>query len=140
MARGYELLVIAEPDMPDDDLNQLIDKVKDVIEGAKGEFLKARKWGKRKLFYRIKGLIKGYFVLVYFNADAEALRKLDALLRYNERVLRYQTVTLDKGFDVQAVPEDVIEQAQDSREDEAPAGAEAEEQAAEEATEEASTL
>lgn len=65
MARGYELMIIAQPDIGDDDLQQLIDKAKEGIEGTRGEFLKARKWGRRKLVYRINGFAKGCFLLIY---------------------------------------------------------------------------
>ena len=148
MVRGYELLIIVQPDLPDEDLQQLIEKARGAIEGSKGEFLKARKWGKRRLVHKIKGLLKGYFLLIYFNGDVEALKQLDMLLRYNEVVLRYQAVKLDKNFDIESVPEDETEQAdtrvEDKAESETPTEKETEERVAEEATpeeasEEAST-
>ena len=142
MARGYELMIIAQPDIGDDDLQQLIDKAKEGIEGTGGEFLKGRKWGKRKLVYKLKGLSKGCFLLVYFNGDTDTLKKLDELLRYNEQVLRYQAVRLDKNFDIQSVPEDEIEKQEEKVEEEPKKAAEAdtEEPAAERAApEEAST-
>ena len=146
MARGYELMIIAQPDIGDDDLQQLTDKAKEGIEGTGGEFLKARKWGNRKLVYKLKGSTKGCFLLIYFNGDADTLKKLDELLRYNERVLRYQAVKLDKNFDIQSVPEDEVEKQEEEVQEEAKTEAEAEmeettaEQAApEEAPEEAST-
>ena len=140
MARGYELMIIAQPDIGDDDVQQLIDKAKEGVEGTGGEFLKARKWGKRKLVYKLKGSARGCFLLVYFNGDADTLKKVDELLRYNELVLRYQAVKLDKNFDIQSVPEDEIEKQEEKLEEEAKTRAEAEveEAALEEAPEEAS--
>ena len=142
MARGYELMIIAQPDLGDDDLQQLIDMAKGGIEGAGGEFLKARKWGKRKLVYKLKGLARGCFLLVYFNGDTSSLKKLDELLRYNEQVLRYQAVRLEKNFDIQSVPEDEIEKQEEDIKEDITTEAEAktaEPAATEEATEEAST-
>jgi small subunit ribosomal protein S6 len=138
MARGYELLIVVQPDIPDEELQQLIEKAKRAIEGSKGEFLKARKWGKRRLVHKIKGQLKGYFLLIYFNGDVAALKQLDMLLRYNEQVLRYQAVKLDKNFDIESVPEGEAEQTEKrtegKSESKAPTVKDAEERAAEEAT------
>ena len=54
MFSGYETLVISHPDISDEELQELIDKLKNVISRTNGESLKIDKWGKRKLVYKIK--------------------------------------------------------------------------------------
>ena len=106
MAQGYEILIVHHPETPDDEIENQINKIKDVISESNGEFLKANKWGHRKLVYRIKGFLKGYFLIVYFLGNSNTLKALDGLLRYNERILRYQTIKLDKKFDYQSLQEE----------------------------------
>ena len=48
MFSGYETLVIAHPDISDEELQEFIDKIKNVISLTKGQSLKIDKWGKRK--------------------------------------------------------------------------------------------
>ena len=105
MLSGYETLIIAHPDISDEELNQLNDNLKNVISLSKGEPLKIDQWGKRKLVYKIKGLSKGYFFVVYFLGDQNVLQEIDRLLRFNERILRYQTVKLDKKLDIETLRE-----------------------------------
>jgi len=105
MFSGYETLVIAHPDISDEELQELIDKLKNVISRTNGESLKIDKWGKRKLVYKIKGLSKGFFLVVYFLGNQGVLQEIDRLLRFNEQILRYQTVKIDKKLDIETLRE-----------------------------------
>jgi len=105
MASGYETLFITHPEIADEELQELIDKFKDVIFRAGGDFLRVEKWGKRKLMYKIKGLSKGCFVRCCFLGNQVLLQEIDRLLRYNERVLRYQTIKLDKKINIESLRE-----------------------------------
>ena len=105
MFSGYETLVIAHPDISDEEHQELIDKIKNGLSQAKGELLKIDKWGKRKLVYKIKGLTKGCFLVVYFLGDQVVLQEIDKLLRFNERILRYQTMKIDKKLDIESLRE-----------------------------------
>jgi ribosomal protein S6 len=105
MFAGYETLVIAHPDISDEELQELINKFKNVISRTKGESLKVDKWGKRKLVYKIKGLSKGFFFIVYFLGNQDVLQEIDKLLRFNEVILRYQTVKIDKKLDIESLRE-----------------------------------
>ena len=121
MAQGYEILIVLHPETSDDEIENQINKTKNVISESKGEFLKANKWGQRKLVYKIKGVLKGYFLIVYFLGNPDTLKALDGLFRYNERVLRYQTIKLDKKFDFQSLQEEakITEPEKESEEREA---------------------
>jgi len=105
MLRGYETLIIAHPEASEEEINEIVDKLKNAIINSKGDWLKAEKWGERKLVYKIKGLLKGYFLLVYFLGNSDTLKTIDTILRYNERILRYQTVKLDKKVDPETLRE-----------------------------------
>ncbi|MBN2467376.1 MAG: 30S ribosomal protein S6 [Deltaproteobacteria bacterium] len=106
MAQGYELLTIFNPEIAEEEIQNHINKLKDVVSESEGEFFKADTWGPRKLMYKIKKHSKGYYLLSYFSGTSKTLQALDALLRYNERILRYQTIKLDKKIDIQSLCEE----------------------------------
>lgn len=112
MARAYELLIIVHPEASEEDVQKLTEKARSTIEQSKGELLKVRKWGKHKLVYKLKGFLRGYFLLLYISGGSDTLKQIDMLLRYNEQVLRYQTIRLADDFDIQAVPEGATAEAE----------------------------
>ena len=94
--RYYEMIFILHPNIPEDELSVVTEKVTAVIDRNKGEVIKLDSWGKKRCAHTIKKCTKGYFFLLYFMADPTVLQELDKTLRYNEKVLRYQTVITEK--------------------------------------------
>jgi len=105
MAQAYETMIIVHPETSDEEMQGLIDALKEVITESQGDCLKVERWGQRKLVYKIKGFLKGYFLLVYYFGNPKILEAIDSLLRYREQVLRYQTVKLDKKIDPESIRE-----------------------------------
>ena len=90
--RGYELILITDPDITEDEVSTITNKVTDTITQLQGKVVKVEKWGKRKLTYKVKKNSKGYYVIFYFMASPDSLKEIERTLRYNEKILRYQTV------------------------------------------------
>jgi len=103
MAQAYETMVIVHPETADEEIRGLVDTLTESITQAQGECLKVERWGHRRLAYKIKGLLKGYFLLLYYYGNPQILQTIDSLLRYKEYVLRYQTVKLDKRVDPESI-------------------------------------
>jgi small subunit ribosomal protein S6 len=96
------MIFIVHPSVPDDELSVVTDKITAVINQSKGEVIHLDNWGKRRCSHKIKKSQKGNYFLLYFSGDPGVLTELDRTLRYNEKVLRYQTVIADKKT-IQAV-------------------------------------
>ena len=128
MAQAYETMIIVHPETSDEEMHSLTDTLKEVITESQGDCLKVERWGHRKLVYKIKGLLKGYFLLVYYFGNPKVLQAIDSLLRYREQVLRYQTVKLNKKIDPESIRES--EPSGEAAESEATADAESEKQIA----------
>jgi len=94
--RYYEMIFILHPNIPEEELSVVTEKVTAVIDRNKGEVIKLDNWGKKRCAHTIKKCTKGYFFLLYFMATPTILQELDKTLRYNEKVLRYQTVIVEK--------------------------------------------
>ena len=94
--RYYEMIIIVHPNVPEEELPLVIDKVSSFIKQHKGEVVKLDQWGKRKCAHKINKCVKGYYFVLYFTAHPALLTELEKTLRYDEKVLRYQTVRVEK--------------------------------------------
>ena len=94
--RYYEMIFIVHPSVPDEELSVVTEKVTAVITNNKGEVIQVANWGKRRCAHKIKKSVKGHYFLLYFAGDSGVLTELDRTLRYDERVLRYQTIVAEK--------------------------------------------
>ena len=109
--RGYELILIVDPDITEDEANTVTNKVTETITQIQGRVVKVEKWGKRKLAYKIKKSPKGHYVIIYFMALPQALKELERTLRYNEKVIRYQTIQTGVApavSEAETVPEEKV--------------------------------
>jgi len=87
--REYELVFIAHPDLDENGLNDLINKVRGWITDSGGEVLKTDLWGKRKLAYPIRKQREGQYVLINSKMDASFGATLERNLRFAEPVMRF---------------------------------------------------
>ncbi len=128
--RGYELCLILHSDITDEDIDALTNSIGETIAKQNGTVLKVEKWGKKNFKFTIKKQSKGNYCFVYFSAPSDVLRDIDRLIRFNERILRYNVVRLPKGFTVeQAEPvvEEAAETVAEPETEEAPKAEQAEE-------------
>jgi len=93
--RKYELMYILKPDVEEERRNQLLDKLRGIIETS-GQVDNVDEWGQRKLAYEISKLKEGYYVLVNFNATIEIPKELDRNLRISDDVIRHMIFNLEE--------------------------------------------
>jgi len=94
--RIYEELFIVRPDATDEQVDPLIEQLKEVIAHAGGTLDKTEKWGVRRLAYRIGKLTEGHYILLQFSAGAEAVKEIQRRLRVNDLVVKFLTVRIDE--------------------------------------------
>lgn len=92
MGNNYEVVFITRPDMPDDAIKALIQKVKETVDGLNGQVVKVEEWGKRRMAYPIKKHADGHYVFANISCSPAASKEVERILRLNEDVIRYQTV------------------------------------------------
>jgi len=95
--RCYETCVIAHPEMSETDSEALLGKLQEYVTTHSGTVLKTEKWGKKKLHYAIKKQHKGNYFFLCFMGNQQILSDIDHALRFNENVLRYQTMKVDSA-------------------------------------------
>jgi small subunit ribosomal protein S6 len=96
--RTYEILFIIRPDVPEEELDGIVDPLKAVVTQNGGTVDKLDKWGARKLAYRVRKYREGFYVLLQFSTSkaAETVKELERRLRVSDTVIKFLTVRIDE--------------------------------------------
>ena len=93
--RAYEAMVILNPNVGEDQLTAATQRVQDQITTRGGEIQKVDTWGRRRMYYPVKHLRDGHYVIYTFNADPRRVTELEQSWRISEDVLRHLVVRQD---------------------------------------------
>lgn len=94
----YEVLVIANSALSDDEIAKQVSDIENVIKKTKGSVNNIEKWGRKKLAYEIKRFSEGYYILIYFTGAPETISELDRILKINDNILRHMIVRNERGL------------------------------------------
>lgn len=108
MSRMYETIYIVKPDLADEENKALTTRINEVVAKMNGEVRKLEDWGVRKLAYPIDKINRGRYMYLRTDGDAALIAELERRLRLDERVIRYQSVKLEKDT-VAAAPAKPVE-------------------------------
>ena len=91
----YELTVVLNVKLEDDQRAAALEKVKGYITRFGGTVTNVDEWGKKRLAYEIQKMREGYYYFIQFDAETEVPAVLEEKLRITENVLRYLVVKQD---------------------------------------------
>ena len=92
----YETVFILTPVLSDDQMKETVNKFKGLLTDNGAEMINEELWGLKKLAYPIQKKSTGFYVLFEFKAQPELIKKLETNFRRDEKVIRFQTVKLEK--------------------------------------------
>ncbi len=92
----YETVFIAEPDISNDQVDQLIAKIKQAITSNQGSITSEDRWGKRRMAYSIGGHREGFYTVISFTAEAGAVQAIEHLYNVTDIVIRHLTTRVIK--------------------------------------------
>jgi small subunit ribosomal protein S6 len=87
--RNYELTYIADPELNEDSLAALEERVHGWIEAADGKIIEVERWGKRRLAYLIDKKPEGFYYVLSLEMPPTASSAIERDLRLSEQILRY---------------------------------------------------
>ncbi|NIM94376.1 MAG: 30S ribosomal protein S6 [Anaerolineales bacterium] len=87
--RNYELAYVADPELDEQSLASLEEKIKGWIEAAGGNVTGIDRWGRRRLAYPIRKRSDGFYVFFQVELPTTAGEDVERDLRLNEQILRY---------------------------------------------------
>ena len=96
MMNQYETVFIMTPVLSDQQMKETVEKFKGVLTANGAEIVNDETWGLKKMAYAIQKKSTGFYQLLEFKAEPEAVAKLETAYRRDERVIRFITVKLDK--------------------------------------------
>ena len=70
----YELTVVVNAKIEDDERAQVIEKVKDLVTRFGGNVTDVDEWGKRRLAYEIQKMKEAYYYFIHFESDYSSRR------------------------------------------------------------------
>jgi small subunit ribosomal protein S6 len=85
-------MTIHRPALEEDDVRSKVTEVESFLENAGAKVTSTDLWGKRRFAYEIEHLTEGYYTVVTFESDAEAVDGLDRMLSLSDDVLRHKVV------------------------------------------------
>ena len=92
----YETVFILTPVLSDDQMKETAAKFKKVLTDNGAEIISEEAWGLKKMAYAIQKKSTGFYCLVEFKAEPSVVKVLETAYRRDEKVIRFQTVKLEK--------------------------------------------
>jgi len=92
--RVYELMIIFDSDVDDSGLQQMLNRINDMVSTGKGKVATTDRWGRRRFAYEINHKLEGYYVVLEIVTESPNLNDLDRFLRIADQVVRHKVMRL----------------------------------------------
>ncbi|MHB9155934.1 MAG: 30S ribosomal protein S6 [Endomicrobiales bacterium] len=92
----YESTFICSPELPTEKTDEIIEKIKKVVETAGGKVVITQQLGKKRLAYPIKKFREGNYVYLELSGSGEMVGPLENFYKVNDVVIRYLTIKAEK--------------------------------------------
>ena len=93
----YETIFILDSLLAPEEIDKIIDRVKEMIETNGGKFLTVEKWGKRRLAYEIQKKQYGFYVAIEFEGEGPIPNSLEREYNFNDKILLFLTYRYTKN-------------------------------------------
>jgi small subunit ribosomal protein S6 len=87
-------MVILDPEADEAAVNGVADRITGILSDHEGEVFSVDRWGRRKLAFEIEKKTEGYYLVMSFSAESDALAELDRVLALADEVVRFKVVRL----------------------------------------------
>lgn len=94
--RDYEIMYIIRPDLEEEVRNELIERFSSILTDNGAEIEKVDEVGSRRLAYEIDNYRDGYYVVINFKGDSEAVNEFDRQAKFSDDIIRHMAVRLDE--------------------------------------------
>jgi len=88
----YELALIVNAKIDDEERAAVVEKAKQYIERFNGTVTEVEEWGRKRLAYEIQKMREGFYYFIQFEADTSCPAELEKHVRIMDNVLRYLIV------------------------------------------------
>jgi small subunit ribosomal protein S6 len=85
----YEILLMLDPDVPEDRHAEILARTQELVERDGGNWEAHDVWGRRRLAYEIDHKAEGVYHLLTFSCDPTALDEVSRVLKITDGVMRH---------------------------------------------------
>ena len=90
--RDYELAFIIQPNIDQEGVTGVVEKVSQFVQAGDGSVTSVDVWGRKTLAYPINNQKEGIYVLLKANMLPASLGELERNLKLSEEIIRYLLV------------------------------------------------
>jgi small subunit ribosomal protein S6 len=91
----YEIIMVVDANLTDEESREVLDKHKEVISNAGGEIKSESTWGRRKLAYEINKIKHGIYYLLWVDGDGDTIEEMERQFGYDDKVLKFFVIITD---------------------------------------------
>ena len=95
--RHYEVVFLVHPDQSEQ-VPAMLERYRNLIEGANGKIHRQEDWGRRQLAHSIAKVHKAHYLLLNIEVDKPTLDELVGAFRFSDAVLRYLVIARDEAI------------------------------------------
>lgn len=100
--KKYETMFVLKPTLTPDETKEKIEFVKNVITKEGGVIAGTTDMGARQLAYKIDKYDRGYYFVVYFEANGSLIPELERIYKVTEDVIRFIVIKYEKQVELKA--------------------------------------
>lgn len=102
--REYETIFLVKPDLTDDNVDKLKERVRGIVSREGGKVLRFTVWGKKKTLYPIAKQPRAIYVHASFLGSTRLVAEIERNLRNFDEVTRYLSVKIADEVDPESRP------------------------------------
>jgi small subunit ribosomal protein S6 len=95
--RHYEIVFLVHPDQSEQ-VPAMMERYRNMIEGAGGKIHRQEDWGRRQLAHAIQKVHKAHYLLLNIECDKATLDELVGAFRFSDAVLRHLVIHRDEAI------------------------------------------
>ena len=93
--RSYQSILILKSDLDEAQVDQVLEKITELLSKNNGSIVKVEKWGKKRLAYRVKKSRFGYYLNIYHTCESLKVSALEADYKLYDLILKFLVIRLD---------------------------------------------
>jgi small subunit ribosomal protein S6 len=125
MARDYELGIVINPEVGDEQARALVERVTQIISNYGGQVVRVNAWGRRRLAYPIQRFRDGLYFFFDLSLTPSTIAEIERDIRVLEDIIRHLMKVRDPRVVAQQRQRDIELDAQREADAKAQAAAEA---------------
>ncbi|NTX01223.1 30S ribosomal protein S6 [Myxococcus sp. CA040A] len=102
--REYETIFLVKPDLTDDNVDKLKERVRGIVDREGGKVLRFTVWGKKKTLFPVAKQPRAIYVHASYLGGAKLVAEIERNLKNLDEVTRYISVKLADEVDPETRP------------------------------------